>query len=188
MENPKNILLMKVGPYCGYSLEDIVKIKQSEEKLVGKFYWGFGGVFCRPNLIKSFVSYTKSNPIVLFTETKSNFCPTNSNRFRYYSEDNICWKPLDKDVLLVGNTSAPHFAVTMKNFMKTELSIDLSDYAPFTSKEMSPSKNRRFDDYFKYRVDKACGVYNPSNSYSSEKIIKISYMAELVEPYCIYIK
>ena len=72
--------------------------------------------------------------------------------------------------------------------MKTELSIDLSDYAPFTSKEMFPSKNRRFDDYFKYRVDKACGVYKPSISNSSEKIIKISYMAELVEPYGIYIK
>ena len=179
---------MKVGPYCGYSLNEIVKIKQKEEKQVGKFFWGYGGVFCRPHVIKSFVSYAKSNPVVLFTETKSNFCPTNSNHFRYFSEDNSSWSPLDKKVLLVGNTSVPHFAITMKNFEKVESNINLSDYVPFTSKEMFPSLNRRFDDYFKYRVDKACGVYNPANRNSNEKMMKISYMAELVKPYGVYIK
>jgi hypothetical protein len=183
MENLSHILLMKVGPYFGYSLEEIFKIKRKEEDKVGKFFWGYGGVFCRPRVVNSFVSYAKTNPTVLFTKTKSNFYPIKSNRFTSFSEDNLSWNPLDKKVLLIGNTGAPHFAVIMKNLRKIEFEINLDDYIPFTSKEMAPDFQERLGNYFRYRVDKACGIHRPSKMNNDNKLMKISYIAELVKPY-----
>ncbi len=54
-----HILLMKSGPYCDLSLDEIIDIKQKEEKKVGKFFWGYSGVFCRPHVIKNLVQYSK---------------------------------------------------------------------------------------------------------------------------------
>ncbi len=50
------IMLMKAGPYCGYSLDEIIDIKQKEEKNISKFFWGYSGVFCRPHVVQNFVT------------------------------------------------------------------------------------------------------------------------------------
>ena len=74
---------MKAGTYCGYSLRDIIKIKQKEVKNYGKFFWGYGGVFCRPYIIKPFaLQATKDRQkiLVLFSETKSSFLPEKSQK------------------------------------------------------------------------------------------------------------
>lgn len=179
---------MKVGPYCGYSLDEIIKIKQEEERQVGKFFWGYGGVFCRPHTIQSFVSFAKTSPIVLFTETKSKFNPEESNRFYSFSSDNSAWNPLDKNVLLVGNNGVPHFAITAKNLRETKMDINLNDYISFTSMGMFPNTYQYLDDYFRYRVDKVCAVYSPARDNNTKKMIRISYRADLVEPYSVFIK
>lgn len=184
------ILLMKAGPYCGYSLDEIIEIKQEEQIACGKFYWGYSGVFCRPHTVNAFVSYAEKNRKrvrVLFSLTKSSFETSSQGKFTDFSSDKIRWTSLDKKILLVGNTSAHHFAITANNLCKIDTTINLSDYFSFTGMGMFPEKNKRLNEYFRYRVDKACGVY-AKNDKASERLLHIDYAADLVDPYCVYIR
>ncbi len=180
------IILMKVGPYCGYSLEEIIDIKQKEQKKVGKYFWGYSGVFCRPNVVKNLVSYAKGKKVyVLFVETKSDFKPSTYDRFEKYSEDGGVWKDIPDDILLVGNKNKSHFAITSNKLKKVDMNFDLSQYC--TLKGIFPNDNQRLDTYFRYRVDKACGVYVP-NGMAEKRGVQIKYVSELVEPYSVFIR
>ena len=181
---------MKAGPYCGYSLDEIIEIKQKEEKAIGKFFWGYGGGFCRPDLINAFVSSArqkKKKVFVLFVETKSSYETTEQGRFLNFSKNKIDWESLSEKVLLVGNTKKPHFAICGKNLKKTKTEIDLSQYQVFLKSGMFSELNKSLADYFKYRVDKACGIYSPEKTLKN-KIVRISYVCELTEPCCVYVK
>jgi hypothetical protein len=187
-KHPQYILLMKVGPYCGYSLEEIIQIKKEEEKKVGKFFWGYSGVFCRPNILQNFVSHANSNSQkikVLFIETKSSYAGTNVDKFEKYSKDGSQWLNLPKEVLLVGTKNKPHFAITASNLKKENLKLDISQYCLLSG--VFINEERYLDTYFKYRVDKACGYYLLRKS-ANEKIVDVSYSSDLVESYSVYIK
>lgn len=187
MEEYEAILLMKVGPYCGYSLDEIIDIKKKEEKLYGKFYWGYSGVFCHPRTINAFVSYCLLNnlsPKVLMVETKSSYDSEDAEKLGQYSVDGSVWNELDNKVNLVGNAAKPHCAVTARNLQEIDIEINLSDYCVFRG--MIPDMNKNLSEYFKYRVDKACALFNPGDRV--EKIVSVKYSAELVEPFGMYIK
>jgi hypothetical protein len=180
---------MKAGPYCGFSLDEIIKIKQQEEKDCGVFFWGYGGVFCRPPAINAFVSHAKSqqrSPMGMFSTTKSSYTTSSETKFTQFSTDNSTWNPLPRQVLLVGNKTISHFAIVGKNLKKTKKNyLNLSDYCTFAG--MLPDENRYLDSYFQYRVDKACGQYLPRPNVK-EKVIEVNYSFELTDPYCVYIK
>jgi hypothetical protein len=186
LEKYPYIILMKVGPYCGYSLDQIIDIKQKEQKKVGKYFWGYSGVFCRPNVVKNLVNYANGNRgYLFFVETKSDFKPSTFDRFGKFSVDGGIWNDLPGDVLLVGNKNRSHFAITANKLKEVDISLDLSQYC--TLKGVFPNDNQRFDKYFRYRVDKACGVYVPNNN-AEKKEVQVKYVSELVEPYAVYIK
>ncbi len=177
---------MKVGPYCGYSLDEIIDIKQKEQKKVGRYFWGYSGVFCRPNIVKNLVSYANEKKVyVLFVETKSDFKPSTFDKFNKFSKDGGVWNDLSDEVLLVGNKEKSHFAITGNKLKKVDITLDLSRYC--TLKGIFPNDNQRFDKYFRYRVDKACGVYVPDDK-AEQKEVQIKYVSELVEPYSIHIR
>jgi len=183
-----HILVMKAGPYCGYSLDEIIEIKKSEEKNCGKFYWGYGGVFCHPDKVNAFVYHAVSNkqkPIILFSPTNSSFQATKFGKFSLFSTSKQTWTKIPNKVLLVGNQNVPHFAIVAKNLRKIEFHLNLSDYCGFNG--IFPNPDKYLNTYFQYRVDKACGYYLPRNL-EDKKLIKIGYSAELIEPYCVYIK
>jgi len=186
LEKYPYIVLMKVGPYCGYSLDEIINIKQKEEKKVGKYFWGYSGVFCRPNVVKNLVNYANGNKVyVLFIETKSDFKPSTFDKFNKFSRDGGIWNDLPEDVLLVGNMNKPHFAITGNKLKEVNMTINLSQYC--TLKGIFPNENQRFDKYFRYRVDKVCGVYVPNNKVE-KKDVQVKYISELIEPYSILIR
>lgn len=183
-----HILIMKAGPYCNYSLDEIIDIKQKEQQKIGKFFWGYGGVFCRPNIINAFISHALANkkrPVVLFSTTISAYNTSDGGRFTHFSSDKSIWQSLPSEVLLVGNKNAPHFAIVARNLKKVNIQLNLSNYCSFTG--VFPNPDKYLDHYFRFRVDKACGYYLPRNT-DNPKIIKIDYISELVEPYCIFIK
>lgn len=178
---------MKAGPYCGYSLDEIIKIKQKEEKEIGKFFWGYGGVFCRPNILQTFISKAQSENEkvwVLFSETKSSYTTTTQDRFTEFSKDSNTWERLSDKVLLVGNIQKKHFAITANNLVKNEFDLNIANYATMTG--IFPNTNKYLDTYFRYRVDKACGYYLPGIN-SNEREVHVNYIAELVEPFSTYI-
>ena len=51
---PKNIIVMKVGPHSGMSLDEIVLSKHAEEQIHGMHFWGYSGVFCTPKATQEF--------------------------------------------------------------------------------------------------------------------------------------
>lgn len=188
MERHNYIIVMKIGPYCGYSLEEIIDIKQKEERKVGKFFIGYSGVFCRPKVINNLVNHAINNNSsikVLFIETKSSYDNENAKEFNYFSKDGDSWTELNDEVLLVGNTDKKHFAITGKNLKRVNYKLDLTQYC--TLMGMFPNKDQYLDNYLKYRVDKACGYYLPRDLVE-EKIVDINYMCDLVDPYCVHIK
>jgi hypothetical protein len=184
----KYVLLMKAGPYCGYSLEEIVKIKTGEQEKLGKFYWGYSGVFCRPNILHAFISQANADGEkihVLLSETKSSYTSDTVDRFTQFSKDRDSWEKLPEEVLLVGNTQKPHFAITAKNLKSEAFELDLSQYCTTMGAFKNP--NKYLDEYFRYRVDKVCGYYLPQKN-KIPKMVKINYSSELEPPYSIYIK
>ena len=181
----KNIVVMKFGPYALYSTEEIIKIKKEEEKKAGMFFIGYSGVFCRPSVVSNLVSYSKGEKIYLMlVETKSDFVPSNIDKFSKYSIDKSKWKDLPKEVLLVGNKSKDHFAFVGKDLKKVDVDLDLSQYSTLFG-NMFPNLEQPLSEYFRFRVDKAYGVYTPNTS--KEKIVKVTYISELISPYSVYI-
>src|SRR5258706_13406625 len=88
LSNDDYIILMKAGPYCGYGLEEIVQIKEREERKCAKFYWGYGGVIYHPKRVKRFVEHTFNKMkrlLMLFSLTTSNFKSPNSRAFIYFT-------------------------------------------------------------------------------------------------------
>ncbi|PIZ58667.1 hypothetical protein COY20_03400 [Candidatus Shapirobacteria bacterium CG_4_10_14_0_2_um_filter_40_12] len=179
--NNKYIIYMKAGPYCGYSLKEIEKIKNNEDKLYGKFYWGYGGVFCHPKRVLEFVkSAIKRGEkiLVYFSITKSKF---NSPipRCHYQSADKNNWKRLSSEVILVGN----QYSLVCTNLKRANFFINLFDY----SATLGDKPGKSLGDYVKYRVDKATAILKKEKT-GQTRNIDISYVCELVPPYCVYVK
>ena len=54
LEKLEDIIVMKVGPHNDMSLDKIIESKNKEEIGNGVHYWGYSGVFCRPNWVQNF--------------------------------------------------------------------------------------------------------------------------------------
>ena len=172
---------MKAGPYCGYSLDEIEKIKKNEDKLYGKFYWGYGGVFCHPKRVLEFVdrAVKEGEKIrVFFSVTKSKF---NSPipRCHYQSTDKNKWGQLPPKVILVGN----QYSLVGTNLRQTNFSFNLFDY----SATLGGRPGKSLGKYVKYRVDKATAILKNEKS-KQIRNVDILYVCELVSPYCVYVK
>jgi len=172
---------MKAGPYCGYSLDDIEKIKNNEDKLYGRFYWGYGGVFCHPKRVLEFVKMCQKNKekvYIYFSITPSKF---NSviPRCHKFSIDKNNWQPLLSEVILVGN----QYSLVCTNLKKTNFEINLHDYSATLGNQVGKS----LGDQIKFRIDKSTAILKPKKS-KQLRNITISYICELVKPYCVYVK
>lgn len=172
---------MKIGPFSGFSLEQIFDIKTLEELKIGKFFLGYSGVFCHPKRVKEFVKLAQSENQkvqVLFIETKSNFISP-IERLSEYSLNNESWQPLGEEVLLVG----AKFSIVGNNFKKTNFDIDLSQYQSM----LGTTPGKTLDEYLVWRCDKSCAIYVHKKD-RKQKIAKISYMCELSEDGVVYVR
>lgn len=172
---------MKIGPFCGFSLDEIIDIKTKEQESIGRFYLGYSGVFCHPRRVSEFVKLAKSEGekvMVLFTTTPSNF-HSPIEKLAQYSLDGENWSALPEEVLLVGSK----FSIVAKDMKQVDFDIDLSKYQSMLGTEAG----KTLDQYLRFRCDKACAVYNPHELPEGKKA-KIKYMCELDEEGCVYVK
>ena len=181
MKPPKYILIMKIGPFCGFSLQEIIDIKIQEEQIVGKFFLGYSGVFCHPKRVSEFIKLATSEGekvTVLFTVTPSNFYSP-IEKLLNYSIDNQHWIELPTDVLLVGSK----YSIVANNLRPVDFEIDLTQYQSM----LGPVPGKPLNEYLRFRCDKSCAIYSPRATEIS-KTAKIAYMCELVDEGCVYEK
>ena len=175
------IIFMKVGPYCGYELEEIIAIKQREDTLCGKLYWGYGGVFCHPKRVIQFVEFAlghEASPVVLFTVTPSKFSSP-IGRITEFSSDRKNWQRLPEEVTLVGN----EYALVATNLRRVGFSLDLGEYRAM----LGDKPGKSLDQYIVYRIDKSCAMFDPYSK-RNRREVKITLLADLIPPYCVYVK
>jgi hypothetical protein len=175
------ILYMKAGPYCGFGLDEIISIKQREDALCGKFYWGYGGVFCHPKRVMPFVELALEHdckPVILFSSTPSSFF-SKTGRVRESSLDKLSWQKLPEEVLLVGN----QYALVATHLERVSFTINLGAYRSM----LGDKPGKSLDQYIRYRIDKSCAMLHPATP-KRIKEVNIHLMAEIISPYCVYVR
>ena len=178
------ILIMKVGFHTDETLEDIVSRKK-KENLHGPFFWGYGGTVCHPkNQVQLFAEEAQARGqkvylLMSFTPSKFTASPTVSS---HYSADNVTWKPVPDYALITGSK----YALVCRGIYEVNVEINLSEYVV----GVGPNKGIRVPDYLRKRVDKACAIHKPLGDVqdTQERLLKIQYVSELVEPYAVFLR
>lgn len=172
---------MKVGPFCGYSLDEIIEIKKLEQLKVGKFYFGYGGVFCRPGKVLRFIDQAKKQGVnsikLLFLTTPSDFT-SNLPQSKSISENGIEWRELHPDIFLVGSK----YAFVAKDITPVNYDLDISQYKTMLGRR----KGKYLNEHLKFRVDKSCAVLEPNEN--APVIVRVEFESDLVFPYCVLVR
>ncbi|NCI50918.1 hypothetical protein GWC95_13375 [Sediminibacterium roseum] len=175
------IIVMKVGPFCGYGLDEIIQIKTNEENKVGVFYFGYGGAFCHPGKVRRFVDQAQKQGAatikLLFITTKSDFSSA-LLKSEFLSENGYDWVNLHPEVLLVGSK----FAFVAKGLKEVNYDLDLSQYRSM----LGQRKGKYLNEHLRFRADKSCAQYEPRDCPPAPA--RIEYESELVFPYCVLVK
>jgi hypothetical protein len=181
----KSIIFMKVGFHSGENLEAIIKRKRQEEGNAGKIFWGYGGTLCHP--LTQVIPFVKESlnkvlkPVLFmsFTSSKSKYV-SRVGEAREYSFDNKNWYPLPSGVSVKGS----RYAIICKNLLRLDVSVNLNFYEVAIGK----NKGKPLGEVIKSRIDKACAFLNPNHSDSPPKMVKILYIAEIVEPFAVILR
>jgi len=178
------IILMKVGFHTDEALSEIVRRKTSEEEECGKVFWGYGGTLCHPlTQIKPFVQRAQEQnlkPMLVMAFTPSRFAITDSEWAREMSVDKKVWKPIPPGVYVKGS----RYAIVCKGFRKANEEIDLAAYKVAVGKR----RGMRLSDYIRHRIDKACAFRARKTHPEQGTTVAISYVAEIVRPYAVFVR
>lgn len=181
------LLFMKVGIHAQESLEDILERKNKEIADAGVAFWGYGGNTCHPRtMVQPFVKQfeAKGNRIRLFMQEIDSNHFAEPVRADEYSEDGINWKSIHKDIHVRGS----RYALVIKGLRKAEVDIPIEH----TKVAIGLSEGQSGGKYIQGRVDKGCLVLAsaPPTSESSvvPRIIKTQLVADIVEPYAVFLR
>jgi hypothetical protein len=181
----KAIIFMKIGYHCDESLEEIIKRKKREESVSGKIFWGYSGSLCHPlTQVRPFIIEAlkrKLKPLVLLSPTPSKYI-SQPKLMREYSIDRKEWYPLPLGVSIRGEC---RYALICKNLRRVNMLIDLNMYKVATGK----NKGKPLGEVIKFRVDKACAFFEHTRTgLSKAKNIEILYIAEITEPFAVFLR
>lgn len=176
-ESFEDVIIMKVGPHSGMNLQEIIDSKNLEEKSNGVHYWGYSGVFCKPAPTQKFCRESRENkhkPKLILIETKSSY-DSEIGFIKEYSEDNIKYKKFKAPVQLQG----AEYSFVAKDIRKVK-NFRLDDFIVVGGK----NDGKPISEHLVFRVNKCFGKYNGR---SNSKEIEV-YVADLVEPYAVWLK
>lgn len=176
-EKLEDIIVMKVGPHSDMSLDEIIKSKKEEEIGNGVHYWGYSGVFCRPNQVQNFCKESILNgnsPKLILIETKSSY-NSNIGFISEYSDDNINYKKFKSPVQLQG----AQFSFVAKNIRKYN-QFKFDDFIVVGGK----NDGKVLSSHLKFKVNKCFAKYVGN---CKNKAISV-LVADLVEPYAVWLK
>lgn len=183
MAKPKTIIVMKVGPHSGMSLEDIIISKKEEEKIHGCHFWGYSGVFCQPKATQQFCQWAYSvygeYPTIVLIETKSSY-KSSIGFIRYYSVNGNDYQLFTAPVQLQG----AQFSFVSRNLQEYH-DFKLSDYTVVGGK----NDGLLLSEHLRFRVNKSFAKLRDdldTNNETTEPINALS--AILVPPFAIWLK
>jgi hypothetical protein len=179
------IMFMKVGFHANEILEQIIDRKLKEEQDCGRIFWGYNGTTCHPSTVKTFVKQALQKgqiPKLIMTFTPSKPFSTNIKWAKEFTIDSEKWLPLPGGIHVKGSKHA----IVCNNLQQVNEGIDFNAYEVATGNR----KGVKLSNYIRYRIDKACAVYtNTTNLLSiKQQLTRISYIAELKEPYAVFLR
>jgi hypothetical protein len=147
-------------------------------------FWGYGGSTCHPlNAVQPFVRDETAHGItvrLLMQEIHSNHF-AEQVRAESYSEDGLVWKPVPGPISVLGS----RYALVISSLDEIDLNVSLKD----TKVGVGRFQGSAGIEYVRGHVDKACLVYAPSSSASTDaKSIPLRLSANLVAPYAVLLK
>jgi hypothetical protein len=186
VEPGSRILFMKVGTHAEEPLSSIIERKRKEIEQAGFSLWGYGGNTCHPvTMVQPFVAaaHQQGQPIYLCMEpmVSNHFAIT--ERASEYSSDGLSWKEVPDAINVIGS----RYALAITDLHEQELELPLEE----TKVAIGNQMGRQGDRYIKGRVDKAClEVVDPGSveHQPGARVAKIGLVAELVEPYAVYVR
>jgi len=180
---PAAIVFMIVGPHSGFTLDEILKMKQAEEGRLGLFYWGYAGSLCHPGRLQEFAARAKARtklpPKVVMAATKSKYESKTVGTITRWSIDGDKYQPIPNGVTLIGCT----IAVTCRNLEQSDAVLDLNEY--FVAN--GTRKGILLGQYIRYQVNKACGFRSEAKAEAPSRLVDIVAVADLVDPFCVHL-
>ena len=160
-------------------------MKKKEEQVLGRFFWGYAGTLCHPSKVIPFVQKSldgyQQAPQLVMSTTPSKYYSSSVGRIKEYSEDGRTYRPLDDEVTLIGCT----YAVIAKNIRQVDVVLDLNKYEMANGSHLG----KPLGEFIRYQINKGCAkLYSNDIPPYDPRNVRISYMADLVSPYCVFLK
>lgn len=178
------VLYMKIGTHAQEDLTQIIERKRKEIEDTGLAMWGYGGNTCHPTtMVQPFArSRTAAGGrIILAMESMDSKHFADQIRAEFSSPDGISWTQIPQEINVLGS----RYALCVKSLEQTAEELDLA----MTRVAVGNSKGKRGSKYVRGRVDKACLEITSDIDSPSEHLVKsIGFVAELVEPYAVFLK
>ena len=179
------LLFMKVGTHAQEPLAEIIARKTREIDDAGVAFWGYGGNTCHPQTMvqpfaRSFKERGKTIYLCMHPMDSRHFAE--QVRADEYSVDGIHWERIAPAI----NARGSRYALVIKNLHEEEFELPLSA----TRVALGNSMGASGATYINGRVDKAClEVTQDLDAVPpDERRMHIGLVAELAEPYAVYLR
>jgi hypothetical protein len=177
---------MKVGVHANEDLKSIIERKTREIEQAGFALWGYGGGTCHPaTMVQPFAKQqlAKGQKIFLCMQEMVSKHFAEPLRAEKYSVDGANWQDIPKQINVLGS----RYALAIKDLREEQFTLPLNK----TNVAVGLSQGRIGSRYIAGRVDKACLecsdlVEHPIEP--SDAVVQISLVAELCDPYAVFLK
>ena len=177
------LLYMKVGTHANEGLTEIIARKRREIDEAGFAMWGYGGSTCYPtSMVQPFARDFAANgqPIYLVMHKMNSRHYAEQVRAARYSIDGAKWETIPKAINVLGS----RYALMIKNLREHDDELDLGS----TRVAVGRNQGRLGSRYVQGQADKACLVVTePEQANEEQKKVKIDLVAELVDPYAVFL-
>lgn len=185
LNSGQGFLYMKVGTHARESLEDIIARKTLEIERAGFAFWGYGGNTCHPqSMVQPFAkSYQQRGGVIyLCMQPMESKHFAEAIRAEEFSVDGVKWQKIPTAINVLGS----RYALAIKNLHLDNFDLPLTATRVAIGNSMGRSGNL----YIAGRVDKACleVTADITNAPNPEEVVHIGLVAELVDPYAVYVR
>lgn len=181
--SPPSIVIMKIGRHAGEELTDIIARKRAEESVAGHFYWGYGGTLCHPRTqVQPFARSMREHggaPMAVFIASASRSAIA-THHASEYSADQRNWQSLPAGITVTGSA----FALVCRGLRQVNTQLDLSRY----DVAIGPHQGQDLGEYLRSRTDKACATLVRDAALIGGPMVRVLYVAELVEPFAVVLR